>query len=140
VKSAFAIPASVRSGHAVVLGLLLIPTVGCGDSEFVQSVTGSVSYRGDSLTHGIVSFYPPGGRPIGAPIQPDGTYQAKLPPGDYTVAINSPPKLPEGIREGDPMPPPDPNALPTRYAQPNQSGLRVTVSAEGRSQTEDFEL
>jgi len=121
-------------------GLMLLVISGCGGSEQVQTVSGTVSYRGNPLESGLVSFFPGGGRPIGAPIKADGTYQAELPPGDYGVAISSSPKVPADLQEGDPPPPRDPNALPIRYSTPNQSGLRVTVSAEGRSQTENFEL
>jgi len=128
----------VRS--SLLSGLMLLVISGCGGSEQVQTVSGTVSYRGNPLDSGLVSFFPGGGRPIGAPINANGTYQAELPPGDYTVAISATPTVPADMQEGDRPPPRDPNALPIRYSTPNQSGLRVTVSAEGRSQTEDFEL
>lgn len=128
-------------GRAVALcyGCLLL-VIGCTGAEQQQTVRGKVSYQGMPLDHGIVSFFGPHGRPISVNIGSDGKYQVQLPPGDYAVIVNSPPKLPEGYQEGDPAPLPDPNALPSRYSRRRSSGLHATITLQKEPQVIDFTL
>lgn len=124
----------------VVVTSVLLAAAGCTPAVDGLPVVGTVSYQGTPLDHGMISFLAPGEKPIGAAISPSGTYEAMLPAGEYQVAVVAPPKLPEGYREGDPLPPPDPNALPAQFARPRTSGLSATVSADKESQTIDFDL
>jgi hypothetical protein len=115
--------------------------VGCGDGGPVpRTVEGKVTYAGKPLDHGMIMFQPDKGRLASAGLQPDGHYSVSLAPGNYSVFLNAPPKLPEGFREGDPIPPPDPNALPGKYSQKESSGLAASVEAGSGVQTVNFVL
>ena len=125
----------------VLLSLLSLALLaGCGESKSVQPVTGTVTYQGKPLDHGMVSFFPAGARPIGAPIGSAGTYQCELPPGQYQAIVVAPPKLPEGFKEGDRLPPPDPNALPAKFGRQQSSGLSATITLQSEPQVVDFSL
>lgn len=124
-------------------GLLIFGSLafaGCESKPATQLVEGNVTYSGKPLDHGMLSFLPSTGKLVGAPIRPDGRYSIELAPGDYTVSVNAPPKLPEGFQEGDPLPPPDPNALPAKYNRKETSGLSVTVESGTGPQTFDVTL
>lgn len=91
------------------------------------------------MTGGAINFFPAQGKPLGGGIREDGTYEFALPAGEYRVAINAPPPIPEGWEEGDPIPDTKP-PVPPHYARPDTSGLALTVSASDAAQTHDFEL
>lgn len=126
--------------YAACLVLLVSLIAGCGGAPETGKLTGQVTFRGQVLDHGMISFYPSRGRPIGVPIQSDGTYRVDLPPDTYGVIVMAPPKLPEGFREGDPLPPPDPNPLPTKYSRRETSGLTAQVVAGNEPQTVDITM
>ncbi|WP_146448512.1 hypothetical protein [Bythopirellula polymerisocia] len=126
--------------HLLFIQAILAIAIGCAKSEPTQQVTGKISYQAKALDHGMVSFFPAGGRPIGAAITPEGSYEIELPPGQYQVIVNAPPKLPAGFKEGDPLPSHDPNALPAKYSRQQTSGLSATISLQDETQTVDFEL
>ena len=118
----------------------LIVALGCAKQDPTQQVSGKVTYKGTALDHGMLNFFPSGSRPIGAAITPDGSYQVDLPPGEYKVIVNAPPKLPDGFKEGDPLPPPDPNALPLKYSRQQTSGLAASVKMQDEPLVIDFAL
>ncbi len=120
----------------LVLGVL----ASCEQKPVTQQVQGTVTYTGKPLEHGMINFLATGARPIGAPIASDGTYSVELPPGQYAVIVIAPPKLPGGFQEGEPLPPPDPNAVPAKYSRPETSGLSATIELLETPQTVDFEL
>ena len=124
----------------LLLGCLLSVITGCNGEEQFQTVSGTISFRDKNLDHGMVSFFGPTGRPISGNINSDGSYEVQLPPGDYSIAINSPPKLPEGFQEGDPTPKPSPDALPAKYSRRRSSGLSVNVQLQPEPQTLDLPL
>ncbi|QEG37545.1 hypothetical protein [Bythopirellula goksoeyrii] len=127
--------------HHLFLGLtVLLLAVGCAEADPTRQVEGKVTYQGKLLEHGLLSFFPDGARPVNASISTSGTYQVQLLPGDYQVIVNAPPKLPDDFKEGDPLPPPDPNALPVKYSRQQSSGLTATVQMQEGPQTLDFEL
>jgi hypothetical protein len=112
---------------------------GCSGGGDTTSVEGKVTYNGQPVTTGLINFMPKnGGRPLGGGINADGTYSFDLPPGEYQVRIDAPAPLPEGYKEGDPMPNLPP-LVPEMYANYNTSGLTATVTGEG-AQTIDFDL
>jgi hypothetical protein len=123
------------SGVAVVAVALIV--AGCGGSNAVE-VEGKVSLRGKPLPRGILTFFPMSGRPVTAPLSPEGEYSAELPPGEYTVIVNVGDPLPPGYKEGDPLPPPEFD-LPAEYTSRARSKLTATVS-EQNQQPIDFEL
>jgi hypothetical protein len=113
---------------------------GCGGGSETSELSGKITFRGQALNHGMISLFPSAGRPLGATIQPDGTYQVTLPPDSYGVIVLAPPKLPEGFKEGDPPPPSDPNALPVKYGRKETSGLSVTIEPGSGAQQADFDM
>jgi hypothetical protein len=127
------------AGYGLAFGaVLFVNTVGCGTSSDTVSVNGTISYRGEPFPTGSITFFPTAGRPIVASIADDGTYEAEMPPGDYTVAIMLGAQLPPGYKEGDPIPPPK-IELPAEYSTRAKSTLTATVVA-GQSEPIDFEL
>jgi hypothetical protein len=119
--------------------LACVASIGCSQGEPTYLVSGKVSYEGRPVTSGAINFFPSRGKPLGGGIRADGTYQFELPAGEYRVAINAPPPIPESWKEGDPFPHTE-APIPARFARPDSSGLTLTVSASDAPQTRDFEL
>jgi hypothetical protein len=122
---------------ACVLSLLAL-TIGCGEKSDVASLSGQVLHEGQPLSNAALMFYPAQGRPIVAPLS-EGDYSVELPPGEYRVTVNLGAELPPGWQEGDPIPPTT-RELPPQYTSRLDTPLTATVSAEGESQTQDFNV
>jgi hypothetical protein len=62
---------------------------GCGGPA-TGSVSGKVSYKGQALKGGTVTFIPKSGDPHTSPIQEDGSYaMAKIPAGAATITVET---------------------------------------------------
>ncbi len=108
--------------------LALLVTVGCDQGPQLFEVRGTVQFRGQPVTYGVINFFPSdGGRALGGPLQSDGGYRFELPEGEYGVIINAPSPLPPGWKEGDPVPTGKP-LVPPKYSRVRTSGLTATVS------------
>lgn len=123
--------------------LLLVAVVvagisGCGNPSNTVSVSGRISYQGNPLTNGAVTFFPQSGRPVIESISATGDYTAELPPGEYTVVINVAADRPAAYKEGDIVPPPK-FVLPDQYTTRAKSTLKATV-APGQAEPINFEL
>jgi hypothetical protein len=139
----------------VILILGMIPaTAGCGASK--GSVSGSVSYKGEKLKGGTVTFVNEKKENVGvSTIEENGTYSIpKIPAGDYTVCVETeslkPPnpavlmnKPPAGAQR--PAGTPDWEArakrymlIPPTYNNPEQSTLKIKVT--GGKQEYDIPL
>ena len=124
--------------RATLLVLLVVALAGCSRPKGI--VAGKVSYNGEAVPSGTVSFYGKDDEVSSAPIGPDGTYEAtKVPLGEVKVTVTTPP-------------PPDPNAaerlknnpmvidrgivikqekvvsVPRKYNLPGTSGISLTVT------------
>jgi hypothetical protein len=119
-----------------IWGMML---VGCAEQNATTEVTGLISYKGRPATHGVINFVAPGQRPLGGAINADGTYQALVPPGEYQVRIDAPPRIPEGAKEGEPIKNLEPRLIPEKFADFKSSGLTATITGES-SQKLDFAL
>jgi len=116
------------------LTVVVLTLAGCGGD--MASVTGTVTYDGDPLSTGTVTFHPVGEGPTGyGSIQSDGSFriqtgqQAGLPPGEYRVTVQATGPVPEPTPENlEPVPE---SIIPQRYANPDQSGLKFTVEPGG---------
>lgn len=123
----------------LLLAFVTATVVGCNHGGATKTVTGAITYQGKPVTSGLINFMPEKGQPLGGGIASDGTYSTSLPPGKYQVRIDAPAPLPEGFKEGMPMPKLGPPLVPEKYANFASSGLTATVSDESR-QTIDFKL
>jgi hypothetical protein len=97
-----------------------------------------VTYQGQPISKAAITFFPTTGRPTTVPAADDGTYEASLVPGDYTVTVNVSVDLPPGFKEGDPYPKPK-IVLPPQYTIQAKSPLTAKVS-EDQSEPIDFAL
>ncbi|QDU56625.1 hypothetical protein [Aeoliella mucimassa] len=96
--------------HRFRIGLLLIATlvtVGCDRGEKLGRVFGTVTYKDQPITAGVIVFSnPQAGVHMTADLKPDGTYELQtangfgLPLGTYKVAVNPPVGPPTRSRRG----------------------------------------
>lgn len=136
----------------VFIPVLMITFAGCsgGSRPPTIPVQGKITYKGQPVTQGMVTFqavkpaegYPQ--RPATGTINPDGTYQLAtfeagdgVIPGEYKVAVVS--KTGEDTLD-------NPNAvakwlIPEKYGTADKSGLTATISPDDSPpKVIDFEL
>ena len=103
---------------------------GCSEGVPLGVVTGTVRYRGDTVTEGIVSFYSPElGAGSESAINADGSFSVGgLPFGPYRIAIH-PPLIHEdfGGKAVPSMEPKQVGNIPARYRNPSTSGFACDV-------------
>jgi|SRR6516165_7032671 hypothetical protein len=126
----------------------LAATVLCAADEKAAktgTISGNVTYQGKPLPAGIITFHTADGKALAGAIQSDGTYSvAKVPVGRVRVAVTTEVPKPKPRPEDKPKPPGEKDApakvipIPAKYADPNTSGIVVTV-VEGK-QTVDIKL
>jgi len=124
--------------------VLLLALVGTGCSEkggATGTVSGTVSYGGQTLPVGSVTFLSEDGRTAAAEINKDGTYKVgNVPVGTVKVGVSTPQAAPVPALGGD-MPGMNtakPVIVPQKYASPQTSGLTMTVKKG--SQTFDIAI
>jgi hypothetical protein len=135
---------SGRQGKVRLLLLLGLAVLGCGRST--ATVSGHVRYQGSPLPAGTVTFYGPNYQLSQASIQTDGSYTAtKVPLGAVKVAVTTPQPMSKNVEKAlqkwkKGWVPPDVNtgSLPSKYHDPERSGLELTVT--GGSQPFEIEL
>jgi len=132
----------VRLSLLVAVGMLLAPGCG-GDGPEMFPVRGVVTYKGEPLSRGIVTYLPEGsgaGRPANGPIQADGTFvmttQSRddgVMRGAYHIIIHSyvedpnRPQTREEIEAQGSRTPKMRSVVPEKYAGPETSPLKDTV-------------
>ena len=115
------------------LSVVLLTFAGCG-KEKLYKVSGTVTYQGELIPDGSISFVPsdPKLSPQGAPIR-DGKYTAQVRKGTMTVRITgSKPDPNEKMYDGTPV---WTDFVPEKYS--TQSTLTVEIKG---NQTENFDL
>jgi len=115
---------------------------GCAKQSTEIQVGGKVTFHGEPIEKGVISFLTEDGRAclVVAKIQ-DGRYAAKLPPGPALVRISSPKEVgqTQGLLAGEPhVRKISKESIPERYNK--NSALRVEISAESVKQGVDFDL
>jgi hypothetical protein len=103
-----------------------------------DSVEGHIRYHGSGLPSGYVQLYDESGtKVVTGPVMMGGTYTVWDPPhGKVKVAVTT--RLPEGLSKAPPPTSRPGVIIPTRYADPDTSGLTFTV--KGGKQTFDIYL
>lgn len=136
---------SPSRAYCLVLGLMVLSGhfAGCGPRapkvEYAD-VAGKVTYKGEALKMGTVSFQPTfGARAVGE-IKPDGTYTLKGVVGPNTVMIEShePSALPGGPEAAKGMKTEAKTYIPMTYAA-STSGLSFEVKKVQLNKA-DFDL
>lgn len=136
--------------HAL-LGLVVL-SEGCSDQSFNTTlVSGRVTYNGEALVGGGISFFPVdrgNGRPARTKINEDGTFEVKtltdtpgLVPGTYrvSVALMKAPLFgatPEQLAAAKA----NPMELPKHFSNPETSGLEFTVNSNKKRQIYNIDL
>ncbi len=130
--------------HRLFLTLVLIVSaVGCGGSNLAK-VTGKVTYNGNPVTSGTITFAAADKPAAYGDLQPDGTYSLKTEkpgdgatPGAYQVMVvamqDQGDSLPEE-RNGLPAP-----TVPIKYTSLATTDLKADV-ASGKENVFDFNL
>jgi hypothetical protein len=130
--------------------LLAASAVGCGQSHpKCVAVGGQVTYRGQPVKNGCVTFTPIGRtdhgtlvRPATGDVQADGTYVMKtfgrdegVLPGDYAVSISVFDYSRGLVRNRVP------SAIPTKYESTETSGLKATIPPDASARLQfNFDL
>jgi hypothetical protein len=122
----------------LLMGSLILP--GCGNGPSTVAVTGKVTYQGKPVVDGLINFRANGQPLLGGSTNADGAYEFDLPVATYQVRIETPPKLPQGWKEGDPPPKMGPRQVPEKFGSFSTSGLTATVTDEAGSQEVNFNL
>jgi hypothetical protein len=137
------------SGHRAAPFLLLLAAAGCGNTG---TVSGRVTYKGEPVPGGVITFYGANGRTDSGRIEADGRYAVyQAPLGEVKVTVvrpkvgppprvfkgREPPRHPDAAGSA-PAPSDKVMILPDRFKDPSTSGLTVTV--KGGSQTTDIDL
>ena len=129
-----------RTLHFFVAALMVV-LAGCGGAaEKTCEVTGTVSFRGKTLSQGVVVLHPQQGRPLEpASIGTDGVYRLEAPAGEYRVSIISLPTL-ESVKElEETSAAPAQSPIPGHYGNPDTSGISISVEPEGQKRF-DFSM
>jgi hypothetical protein len=126
----------------LAVGMLFAP--GCGDDgPKMFPVRGSVTYKGEPLSRGIVTYLPAtpeAGRPANGPIQPDGTFSMTTQTrddgvmrGTYSIIVHSyvedpnRPQTREEIEAQGSRAPQMRSIVPNKYAAPETTPLKDTI-------------
>jgi hypothetical protein len=128
--------------------LLILLALGCGSgSEFPETtpVSGKISFKGEPVTKGTITFQPDQGQAATGMIQPDGTYTLSTfaekdgaIPGHHKVMIianDGDSTMIPGSSPGYKKPK---DLIPKKFAALNTSGLEAQVSKD--KPTVDFNL
>jgi hypothetical protein len=122
----------------IVGGVLLI-ALGCGSSTPEGDVAGVVTYRGQPVPGGVITFISDRGILSTAIIDPAGHYRVKAPVGAAKVTVNNlmlrkgqaaaGPRLkrPAGAGGAASVPAGTYKPIPEKYLSADQSGLAFTV-------------
>lgn len=133
------------SRRLVQTSALLLLLSGCGRSDVdfpVTLVTGTVTYKGQPLNSGTITFVPDDESLRGASglIDDSGYYLLKtsqsvegIMPGRYKVRLESWTREPTMKRAGE-------RAIPSKYENLKLSGLTAVVEPDVEEQTVDFAL
>ena len=135
----------VRTLAVLAVGAIL-PLVGCGGGRAADrvDVTGTVTYQGQPIQEGSITFDPIGEGPVAGALITNGTYEATgrgaVPVGEYIVRISATVEETENWDQDDPAfpVPPRRELLPPRYHR--ESELVREIPSDARSIELNFDL
>jgi hypothetical protein len=129
---------------AVLVFSIVLSAAGCGSSS--SSVSGKVSYKGQPLRGGTISFFGDKDWTASSHLSEEGAYSiANVPPGQVRIAVETktarPPTPPRGAMPKPPKDAPVPKGsmydtegqakryvpIPDQYADKDRSGLTYDV-------------
>lgn len=132
-NSQFALGEHLVSRFSLCLVLTTCALAGCGDGRpKTYPVSGLVTFNDQPVPTGWVLFLSEQDETTTATIGSDGRYQVRLSAGEYRVGISAPR---EGSKTGfdafkeAPLPP----HVPVSFAQPEHTGIVVTVQEQGEN-------
>jgi len=129
----------MKPGYLVVFGILVAGLVGCG-SAGKANVKGKVTFDGKTVKYGDVIVYGSDGKSQKSPIDREGFFEVKdVASGECKVAVVSlnPKDVPSPDREAkgpDPIDLKNWFAIPTRFADIEKSGLKMTLKPGNNEQ------
>jgi hypothetical protein len=130
---------------AGVGAVLLCLAAGCGSSGGVTEVTGTVSFQGQPLKSGEVTFVDSDGTKSFSAISAKGEYRVKgVKRGKARISVVSKARVPAGLMKPGPRDPlpsakeEPPIVIPERYTRPESSGLSVEI--DSRKVRHDIDL
>jgi len=112
-----------------------------GDKLARYRVTGKVTYQGQPVEQGEITFEDPtAGQVNSSPLRSGGGYSLELPAGDYRVSIAPPLIETKGTGDSPPDKIPDPAVknIPKKYWRQESSGLAAQVAKDKKAF--DFDL
>jgi hypothetical protein len=123
--------------------LLLCFVFGCGNKVKTAPVSGTVTYKGQPVTFGKITFIDSQGRPGFAELGADGRYTLRATVGECKVALEAreiePPHDPKQRKQARPGMYIGKSFIPEKYENPQQSGLTFKVE-DKENNTADFAL
>ena len=138
-------PSTSRAPRWLVVSLflpVLISTLGCGagDKNPRYKITGKVTYQGQPVEEGTITFEDPAtGQVNSSPLSSGGVYSLDLPVGDYKVSVSPPLVEVKSTADTPPdMLPKKVNNIPKKYWILESSGLTAQIAKDKR--TFDFDL
>ena len=125
---------------ASVVAAVIICGCGTGDKNPRYKVTGKVTYQGQPVGEGTVTFEnPDAGQVNSSPLDSGGTYALDLPAGAYKVSVAPPLVETKGTSDSPPdLIPKKVNNIPKKYWIQETAGLSAEVAKDKR--TADFDL
>jgi hypothetical protein len=115
--------------------VVMLAVSGCGERGVKKlTVTGTVAYKGQKLSSGMLQFAGPEGFFSASVIQPDGKYiMTDVVPGEVKVGVMATPQSSGSSSSPDgnvAQPKTAPVVLPEKYREPDKSGVKYTITPD----------
>jgi hypothetical protein len=120
---------------------VLLAACNAGDKVPRYKVTGKVTYQGQPVQRGEITFEDPAaGQVNSSPLDAGGSYSLELPAGDFRISVAPPLVDTKATADSPPDRIPDPSVknIPKKYWRQETSGLAAQVAKDKRAF--DFEL
>jgi hypothetical protein len=111
---------------------IVVSVSGCGTKDAKVTIRGTVSYKGQPLSSGMLQLVGRNGAPpSAASIQKDGTFiMTDVAVGEVNAIILATPISPDRTGAKTSNPKITPADLPEKYQDPEKSGLKYTITPD----------